>query len=208
MGYVDAIKRPFQDLKKLIIGIIITIIPIVNFISTGYILECIKLTLKKSNKMPEWKDWGRLFIKGLGVVVISIIYSIPVFIVLILTLGTAFLTGLFTYKVNHMVAMITAITTAGLGLILTIIVFIIMFLLSSVAVIRYAEKGRFGAAFELSDIAKKAFTGHYFAAWLIAIVYAFIVIAILSLIPIVWLIAFFIVSVTMWTIMADAYRKK
>ena len=36
VDYVKAIKRPFSDITKLVIGILLHFIPIVNFINFGY----------------------------------------------------------------------------------------------------------------------------------------------------------------------------
>lgn len=210
MTFTEAVKRPFQDLKTLVIGIIVMLIPIVNFtIGLGYILECAKTSLKNNKKLPPWKNWGDLFVKGLVAFVITLIYAIPVIIVLALTVGTAILTGGISamFTEGSLVAM-NSLATLGIGLVLTVIVGVIMSLLSTVAIIRYAEKGNFGSAFEMSAIFKKAFTGTYFAAWLVSMIYALVVVVLLAFIPLVGAgIGAFLAGVAVYTYLAEAYKK-
>ena len=52
---IDAMRRPFTDFNKLLIGIIISIIPIVNFISIGYQFRCAKTAMTGKFAMPKWK---------------------------------------------------------------------------------------------------------------------------------------------------------
>ena len=210
MNFKEAVKRPFQDTKTLIIGMIIMLIPIVNFtVGVGYFLECARTSLKKNNKLPEFKDWSNLFMKGIGALVISLVYAIPIFIVLLLTIGSTLLTGGFSALFNDGgLAALNALATFGLGMVATLVVALIISILSSAAMIRYAEKGNLGAAFEFVAIAKKAFTGTYLAAWVIAIIYTLLVVFVLSLIPFVGaMIAAFITGVTMYTLLAEAYKK-
>jgi len=80
-----AIRFPFNDeqwLQKLIVGGVLNVIPIINFLSIGYAYQVFKSTLKKEDAtMPEWRNWGDLFIKGLVIAVICLCYSfIPAFI--------------------------------------------------------------------------------------------------------------------------------
>ena len=210
MNFTEAVKRPFQDLKTLIIGIIIMLIPIVNFtVGAGYFIECARTRLKGSKKLPEWKDWGKLFMKGVGAFVIGLVYAIPVIVVLLLTVGSTILAGGLSGLINGSgLAIVNALATLGIGLVVTFVVAIIVSLVSSAALIRYADKGNFGAAFEFSAVFKKAFTGTYFSAWLITMIYVLIVVFVLSIIPVIGsIIASFIVGVTMYTFLAEAYKK-
>jgi len=49
VDYGEAIKRPFSDVKKLLIGIVIQLIPIVNFMAIGYQLKCANAMEKSLN---------------------------------------------------------------------------------------------------------------------------------------------------------------
>lgn len=211
MTYSEAIKRPFQDIKTLIIGIIVCAIPIVNFAGMGYLLECAKTTRGKL-AMPKWESWGHLFVRGLIALVISIIYLIPLSIVLGLTLGTAFLTAMTSMNTMGYVSL-TGLAGVGIvGVLISFVVALITFYLLPSAIVRYAEKGTFSSAFEIKDIYNKVATGQYFAAWLVAMVYGIIVNAIVGVIlgPVPLLgagVSMFVVGVAVFTMIANAYNK-
>ena len=79
MDYGKMIKFPMEDkdwVTKIIIGGILTIIPIVNFISLGYMLKVMKNSINKTPGMPEWKKISDLFVKGLIVFVIELVFFI------------------------------------------------------------------------------------------------------------------------------------
>ncbi|MBI4438883.1 DUF4013 domain-containing protein [Candidatus Woesearchaeota archaeon] len=90
-----AIARPFTDVTKLAIGTVLGAIPVVNFLGTffvaGYGLKSAETAMKGDYKLPEWNEWGRLFIRGLTAVVISLIYFLPVILLFILVAGSLIL---------------------------------------------------------------------------------------------------------------------
>ena len=79
-----ALKKPFEDLGKLSIGSVLMMVPIVNFIAYGYALLYANSVMRGKDRLPEWKDWGKLFSYGLKMVVASLIYSLPLILVIIL----------------------------------------------------------------------------------------------------------------------------
>ncbi len=72
----DSLQYPIKDWVKMIILGIILIIPIVNFIGLGYYLRIIKSTLAGLNKLPDFGRIGELFIDGIKILIVCIIYAI------------------------------------------------------------------------------------------------------------------------------------
>ncbi len=71
-----------QWLKKVLIGGIINLIPIVNFAATGYWLEETKRVYEgRELPLPEWDNFGGYFMKGLVALVATLIYSIPAILI-------------------------------------------------------------------------------------------------------------------------------
>ncbi|KYC45930.1 MAG: hypothetical protein APG12_00541 [Candidatus Methanofastidiosum methylothiophilum] len=82
VDYNLSFRKPFSDFRKLLIGIVVNIIPIVNLISYGYILESSDIKRgEQTDKMEEWEDYGGFFVKGLIALIISLVYGIPALIV-------------------------------------------------------------------------------------------------------------------------------
>ena len=90
INYVEALKRPFMDTKKLFIGSVLGMIPIVNLTVIGYTMASTGLTEEKVKKdnLPEWRDYVDLFTKGLVAAIIGIILFLPAIAFLLGTVGT------------------------------------------------------------------------------------------------------------------------
>ncbi len=202
-------KRPFSDLKKLLIGTIIMFIPIVNIMGYGYGLKCAESVLKKRGnyKLPKWENWGDLFVKGLIGIVIAFIYLIPLAIMAVFLFGAAALAGitLFTTGVEFTDILL------GVGMVYMAILFVIaliVILMIPLALMNYVKKWKFGDAFDFKTI-KKKITGRYIGIWFLSIIYAGILAGVLSYIPLIGpAAATFISLVTTYTWYAEAYKGK
>jgi hypothetical protein len=235
VNYEEAIKKPFTDLGKLILGIILSIIPIVNWIAQGYIIENSGLGKNKpSKKMPEWKNLGDYFKKGLLSYVILFIYMIPAIIVFSIAIGYAagsllaafggvmpegFMSSMMAGQVQReelrqllsqhwMLALPTLITLAPI-LLLGLFLLLVAVYLSPIAVLNYLKNKKFGKAFDFNFVFSKAITGKYFTAWLVAGVIAAILRAVLFFIP--WIgfaIAYFISGVIAYSLYGQVFKEK
>jgi hypothetical protein len=235
VNYEESLKKPFTDLVKLIIGIILSVIPIINWIAQGFIIECSGVGKNKPSKnMPEWKDMLDYLVKGLLSQIIALIYAIPAIIVLVIAFGFAigslistftgilpegFMSSMMANQAtngqiaqilsqNWMLALPTIITVAPL-IILGLILLLIAAYLSPMAVLNYLKNKRFSKAFDFSFVTKKAFSINYFVVWLVTGVIALILKTILSFIP--WIgsaIAFFISGVIAYSLFGQVFREK
>jgi hypothetical protein len=178
VNYDVAIKKPFSDVKNLIIGILLCLIPVVNFFALGYIVEQSKKF--KEKKLSEFKGWGDLFVKGLLVVLIGIIYFLPAFFIILLAAASvlavlfksAFTMGFFTgpkmmmYNASligpEIIRVVPWIILAGM---LAIVAFYVL----PMAFVGFVSTGRFADAFEFGKIFRKCFSGKYLGTWLIAV---------------------------------------
>jgi len=235
VNYGEAVKKPFTDLTKLIIGIVLSLIPIINWFVQGFIIESSGLgKTKPSKKMPEWKNWGNLFFKGFISYVIAFIYIIPAGIVFLIGFGSASISLINTYLgtvipkellssviagetspevIKHLVAenwvlaLPTLIALAPVFL-LGVVLLLIASYLTPAAVLNYLKNNKFSKAFDLDLVFKKAFSGKYFAVWIIAGLIITIVTAILNLIPLIGsAMAFFITGVIAYSLFGQAFRE-
>jgi len=210
MDIINAIKKPFTDWKKFLIGFLLGIIPIVNFILIGYGLEVIKNTLNKNKKLPEWKNFGQKFVQGLVAILIGIIYAIPLGIFAIVSLGVPAMMQMMNVSAT---GMMDFSIFAGLGpvIIALIILAILTTLVQKAAIVRYAEKRKFSAAFDFSIVFRKGFSGSFILAVVAATAYSAILsfaIAFLSaMVPFVFVgLLAFILTITANTLLAEGYR--
>jgi hypothetical protein len=146
----DAIKFPSQKWSKVVILGIILIIPIVNFIGAGYLFRILKATFAGIDELPDFDEVGELFIDGLKILVVGIVYAIPVVIIgalvsIILGLG-AQATTVSSFDMFAIVA----------GSLVYVIIAIIIGLIESIAIANMAlYEGDLGAAFKFSEIMER-----------------------------------------------------
>ena len=181
VNYAEALKKPFSDIKKLLIYIALSIIPIVNFMSLGYLLDTAEESMKKKKDLPEWQDFARLFVEGVKGFIIGIIYMIPIFILGALvfkSVAMSFLNFDTAFLVQNLALMGTSV------IILALIALLIGYF-SLGALMRYSKLRNMKEAFNFKAISKKVFTAKYFVAWFIGLVIFVLVSAVFSLIPVI-----------------------
>ncbi len=236
VDYEQAFKKPFTDVVKLIIGIVLTFIPIVNWIAKGFAIESSGLgKTKKSSKMPEWKDWWHLFVRGLASDVILLIYSLPAILVMLIGIGLtigpmmgmfmgAGITpemlenigmepgtwgGAFSQAMPYMLPQILSMASVAVpAFIIGGLLWLLAIYVSPMAVMNYVKKNSFGAAFDLGAIKKKVFTGNYFITWLVVVVVTVIAMLVLTIIPVLGTaIGAFIMLVIGYSLYGQVYRE-
>ena len=208
VDYIKAIKRPFSDITKLVIGILLHFIPIVNFINFGYGLECSKSAMEKKFKLPEYKQFWRLFVKGLVSILIGIIYFIPGLIFFLwgmVNVGIAILLGL---SENDIEAIMTLVNAGSPLLITGLFLFFVAGYILPIALMNYSIKYKFKDGFDFRKIFRKIFTGKYFLVWLVTLIITWVLGMTIGLIPFVgYAIAGFISIVIGYTLYGQVYKE-
>jgi len=214
VDYEKAIKRPVSDLEKLVIGVVLNFIPIVNLAVSGYSLHCARNTLKGDNSLPQWDEWVDLFIRGLLSAIIGFIYNLPAIFLVLASIGPIFFGVVSALLAGDPTTAFAGLVGALGGTALMIISALIFFLIASyitpAAVLQYVSDGfRFSSAFNIGGIIERVFTLDYLVVWLFVWVYSIIAFVLLSFIPIVGtVVALFVIEVTSMTLFGELYSKK
>lgn len=90
MDFSAAVAYPPKDqdwIKKTLIGGVLTMIPIANFIPVGHMLAIAKSVSEGGDRLPDWQSLGGYFRKGFGVAVISIVVMLPAILVIVCGYG-------------------------------------------------------------------------------------------------------------------------
>ena len=170
----------FEDTKwftKLLLGALVSIVPILNFAFIGYLTEILRRVPNNDQEpLPSWDDFGKKFMDGLLLALAGLVYSIP-----LLLLGIPF----FPMMVGAMsgdpdVVNTMATITSGLfaifgclaglyGLFLTVFYPAVQ--------INFSRQGSFGSCFQIGTIIKVATGkfGNYLLAWLMYLVFAVVI---------------------------------
>lgn len=173
----DSIKYPSSNWGKvLILGVImiasILIVPI--FLVYGYVFRIIKATLAGLDELPEFDEIGEMFVDGLKIFVVAIVYAIPVWIISWI-FGAIMGSTMTATTVSLDPTMIWALF---LGNILFAIVAVIIGLIEVMAIANMAYyDGDLGAAFRFSEILdyiSRIGWGKYIATYIVIAIIAFI----------------------------------
>jgi len=152
-------------IMKIVIGGILLIIPIVNFMVIGYMLEALKRSADGMDiPLPEWDDFGGKFMKGLVVFVIGLVYTIPIWVVACLGWGLILVGG--AADSDALVNLAGTCTTCIYCL--APLWGIVVWLVVPGAIIRYAVTGEFMSAFQFGEIF--SFISSNLANYIVAII--------------------------------------
>jgi len=174
-----AFSFPFKDHEwpvKLLIGSVLAILPIVSFFANGYAYNIFKRELRREEPiLPEWDNWGDLFVQGFLIFAIEFIYMIiPLLFVIfgsVLLFGTMSDLFLRDYLVS---ASIAGAMFLGAGILL----FFAVVFISPMAICNYAKYGEdFSAAFKLWEIIPNI--SRVFGDYLIAFVLIFALVVVM-----------------------------
>jgi hypothetical protein len=168
---------------KLLLGALISIVPILNFAWAGYTNEIIRrVTRDDPEPLPEWGDLGRFFMQGLVLIIAGLIYALP-----LIVLSLLFIPVFATVDTASMDSDTAGALLSGTGLILTCCVtlygVLLSFFLPAVQV-NYSRKETFASCFAIGDIIKlvTANLGNYFIAWLAYLVFSIVISVIVSIV--------------------------
>jgi len=93
---LEGLKSPTLDedwLKKVVMGGLLSFIPIVNLVVSGYVLRRFRMAAMGEPNLPEWKEWGELFVGGLKLLVVTFVYLfVPILLIMLSAILSA--TGL------------------------------------------------------------------------------------------------------------------
>ena len=186
---IDYARRLFDDFGRLAILIILHIIPIVNLIIYGFMARVIKET-PESNTPPKLEKYGELWIDGLKIFVVAIIYMIiPAVLIAAgaVTLFAPYMAGPYS-PVVWLVPLGFGVVLMAVGIILAFAVAIIM----AMAIVHLVKTGSFGKAFavgEIVNIIGKIGWGQY-VIWLIVMFIFAIIVGAIGAVPVIgWLVS-------------------
>lgn len=158
MDIGKALGFVFEDedwVTKMLLGTVILLIPIFGgFALIGYTIVVMRSVMADEPRpLPEWKDLGNYFMDGLKFWVATLVYALPIFIIMcpfvVIWLLPALAGG--EEDLAAILAGISGVLSVGLGC-LASLYGILMSLLMPVVQIRYAETGEIGCCLRFGEM--------------------------------------------------------
>ncbi|MDD2621134.1 MAG: DUF4013 domain-containing protein [Syntrophomonadaceae bacterium] len=165
MSFKRFIMFPFQDkdwVKKILLGCVISIVPVLNLLTLGYFLKCIKMGMEGRANLPEWEEWAEHIREGFMAFIIAFIYLlVPILLALPL------------------------ISIPVVGVLLLAILVLLVGLLIPLALAAYSERKNLMDAFRIQDIIIKLsrIINPYAAAYLFTVFILTLGLSIVILLP-------------------------
>ncbi|MCP1661986.1 MAG: DUF4013 domain-containing protein [Methanocalculus sp. MSAO_Arc1] len=185
MEYGQMLGDSFEYTKECLVGkwmkwVLLIISAIIFPLLYGYLVRIFKGT----KPAPELEDWGSLFIDGIKLLIVGIIYALPVLIVAFLLMGGTMFAAAMGGDMGAAVGAMGALT----GMLVVFILAFIIWLFVPMAYIRFARTGSIGEAFNFSailgHIGKVGWINYIIALIILGVVIA-LVQFVLGIIPII-----------------------
>jgi hypothetical protein len=155
MDIGKAIGFVFEDedwITKVLIGALITFLSFLilpAFLLFGYALEVTKRVLRGDPQpLPPWTELGDLFVKGVMVVIIGIVYALPI---IVINLCATPIWIVFGDRSGDAAGAISGLTSFGVSC-LSILWAIVMSIVLPAALARFADTGELRDAFQFGSI--------------------------------------------------------
>lgn len=154
----NALKYPISDLKKvLILGIltILSVLIIPGFLLLGYLFKIIKSTIEDSSEPPKFNEWTIMFVNGLKVFFILLIYYLIPGILILLGTWAALLPMLSVPGAGSLLEPTISFGLIGSIAFFGIILQIVISFIIPLALVNMAYHNELVAAFRFKEIIAK-----------------------------------------------------
>jgi len=180
MNIEKSFQFPFEDkewVSKLGLGALITLVPLLNFAWSGYLVGIIRNVMNHvPEPLPTWDDLGKKFSDGLILFAAGLVYASPVILLVGLPLSFIAFSSLLSGNRN-MEDLARALAGAGGALFYGLLCLFILYgialsIIYPAILVVFSREGTFASCFKLREvlglISKN--TGPFFTAWGISLV--------------------------------------
>lgn len=206
MDIVKEINFPATDpewIPKVLLGGLLGTIPVICFFTWGYYIKVLRVAIGGTSQLPKWDDWGNLFISGLSVFIISVVYYLIPFIIAVISVGGILITAITTGDVG-----LDVIGAAMGGFALSFILIFVSSFLLPMALAMYAKEDSMGAAFRFGELLSriKSVLGDYVIVFIVVFI-LFTVLGMIANIPFLGFLIFIFGKFYLFIVAADMYGK-
>ena len=100
--------------------------------------------------LPEWDDWGRLFMDGLFIMIAQFVYTLPLLLLCVITGGMVASAGIA--EMSEQLATASFLATFGLTACLFLLWYVAYIFISPAIMIQYGRTGELGSCFRFGEV--------------------------------------------------------
>lgn len=180
MDIGKSFSYPFEDkqwVSKLGLGAVISLVPILNFAMTGYMIGIVRNLINDVQEpLPNWDDLGKKFMDGLMLTLAGLVYALPIILLSCLPLSVMSIPAILSSNgdaqgIADAIAGVGGVLLAGMTCVFVVYGIVLSVIFPAIYVL-YAREGTFASCFKLREvfdiIGKNA--GAFFTAWGISLV--------------------------------------
>ncbi len=175
MDFNRAFRYIFDDkdwLSKVALGLLIMMVPILNFAWIGYQIQVIRNVRKnEAVPLPAWgENLGKFFMDGLMVTLANIVYALPIILVACLPLALMLIPAMASNNQDLFNVLMTGSMIVYFAFFCLLLVYgLVLSFVTPMVQILYAREGTFASCFKLREIfgtiTRNA--GPFFTVWLV-----------------------------------------
>jgi hypothetical protein len=191
IDFVEAVKRPWKtDPITIVLGTLFAIFTPLRPLLHGLGVETARRAQSGNETMPHFSDFVDMYLSGLLVIVVGILYFVPALIVLFAgaLVSLPLVWSIFQSMAQNPILSVQSfvgllVNGAVFGALALILVFLAT-LMAPIGIQFFAHDKKIGSAFQFSKIWKVVSTADYWVTWLLLMAYGIVLIgfvAILSL---------------------------
>lgn len=176
MNFERAFRYLFDDkdwLSKAGLGLVIMMVPILNFAWIGYQVQIIRNVRKNEAViLPTWDDLGKKFMDGLMIALAGLIYALPILLIACLPMAFILVPALAGGNEDIFSLLVTGSMAVYSCLFCLFMLYALLIsLLSPMIQVFYAKEGTFAACFKIQDFFQTLgrYAGPFFTIWLVSL---------------------------------------
>jgi hypothetical protein len=101
--------------------------------------------------LPEWDDWGKLFMDGLFIMIAQFVYTLPLLLLLcVITVGMVASAGMA--ELSEEMAVASFLATFGLSACFFLLWYVAFIFISPAIMIQYGRTGQLGSCFRFGEV--------------------------------------------------------
>ncbi|MBM3281900.1 MAG: DUF4013 domain-containing protein [Candidatus Diapherotrites archaeon] len=191
IDFVEAVKRPWKtDPITIVLGTLFAVFAPLRPLLHGLGVESARRTQSGNETMPHFSDFVDMYLSGLLVIVVGVLFFIPALVVLLLgaIITIPLVWSIFISLTQNPILSVQSfigllVNGAVFGALALILTFFAM-LMAPIGIQLFAHDKRIGSAFQLSKIWKVISMSDYWITWLLLMAYGVVLIGVVAILSI------------------------